>query len=670
MDKLFSAVLNMSLTGSLVILPVLLVRLLLKRFPKIFSYALWSVVLFRLLCPLSLSAPVSFLKVLKPEIRVAAPGTTVVSFLPGDVPAFSEPPSDRDVPVRPSQEHKPVDRASLFPALWLSGVAVLGLSGLGQYLRLRKKLVDAVPLERGIYWADHIGTPFVLGVFRPKIYLPSNLPAQELPYILAHERHHIRRFDHIWKLLAYCALCIHWFDPLVWVAFVLAGKDMEMSCDEAVIRQLGPQIRGDYSASLLRLATSKKRIAVTPLAFGQGDTKGRVLNMAKWKKPKVWVSLLCFLVCAAVLVACGVNPKEKGNAVDPSVDTGIAAEGDTLQYGALTMVLPQGFEAERRENGLVLTQGETAVGGIDRRDYPAFVASDLVELKEAEVGCPLSYMSGSSPYGDTETEIFWDGNLDALNELHTFFIFGDHIYDVWFDLNQISSIRTEDFLKTVSIDGIPVVTEPSAQEIAAQEIAAQKTALEQCQAVLNAIQSGSCHLLIQRSATGDTHQPWSVTNYYQDGANRLVLTEIAPESAAIAQEQQLPLKSGHMVVNGTVYVSRGGTWEQDGSWNADMEMPWLASFQWDDAVTYIHTLTFETGTVVMLRIDKPYIDSPEYPSCYFLNFQFDAQGNFINIHLQNDLFGEHQLDIAESVVSLDEELVGERIREEYGNVGS
>ena len=660
MDKLFSAVLNMSVTGSLVILPVLLVRLLLKRFPKIFSYALWSVVLFRLLCPLSLSAPVSFLNVLKPETRVAAPGTTVISFLPGDVPAFSEALADREVPVRPSRENKPVDRASLVPALWLSGVVVLGLSGLGQYLRLRKKLVGAVPLEQGIYWADYIDTPFVLGVFRPRIYLPSHIPAQELPYILAHERHHIRRCDHIWKLLAYCALCIHWFDPLVWVAFVLAGKDMEMSCDEAVIRQLGPQIRGDYSASLLRLATGKKRIAVTPLAFGQGDTKGRVLNMAKWKKPEVWVSLLCFLVCAAVLAACAVNPKEKGNAVDSSADTGIAADGDTLQYGSLTMTLPQGVEAENRENGLALLQEGKTIGGIDRRDYPAFVASDLVGLKEAEVGCPLSYMSGSSPYGDTETEIFWDGNLDALNELHTFFIFGDHIYDVWFDLNQISSIRTEDFLKTVSIDGTPVATEPPGRE----------AAMEQCQAVLNAIQSGSCHLLIQRSATGDRLRPWSVTNFYQDGENRLMLTEIAPESAAIAQEQQLPLKTGRMILNGTVYTSQGGTWEQDGNRDTDIEMPWLASFQWDDSVTYQHTLTDENGTVVMLRIDKPYIDSPEYLSFYFLNFQFDTQGNFVSVQLLIDLFREQELDIVESIVSLDEELVGERIREEYGNVGS
>ena len=660
MDKLFSVVLNMSVTGSLVILPVLLVRLLLKRFPKIFSYALWSVVLFRLLCPLSLSAPVSFLNMVKPEIRVAAPGTTVISFLPEDAPVFSEAPTQRVPAAQSPREPRHLDRETLIPGLWLSGAAVLGLSGLGQYLRLRKKLVGAVPLEQGIYWADYIDTPFVLGVFRPRIYLPSHIPAQELPYILAHERHHIRRCDHIWKLLAYCALCIHWFDPLVWVAFVLAGKDMEMSCDEAVLRQLGPQIRGDYSASLLRLATGKKRIAVTPLAFGQGDTKGRVLNMAKWKKPKVWISLLCFLVCAAVLVACAVNPKEKGNAVDPSADTGIAADGDTLQYGSLTMTLPQGVEAENRENGLVLLQEGKTVGGIDRRDYPAFVASDLVELKEAELGCPLSYMSGSSPYGDTETEIFWDGNLDALNELHTFFIFGDHIYDVWFDLNQISSIRTEDFLKTVSIDGTPVATEPPGRE----------AAMEQCQAVLNAIQSGSCHLLIQRSATGDRLRPWSVTNFYQDGENRLVLTEIAPESAAIAQEQQLPLKTGRMILNGTVYTSQGGTWEQDGNRDTDIEMPWLASFQWDDSVTYQHTLTDENGTVVMLRIDKPYIDSPEYLSFYFLNFQFDTQGNFVSVQLLIDLFREQELDIVESIVSLDEELVGERIREEYGNVGS
>lgn len=123
-----------------------------------------------------------------------------------------------------------------------------------------------------------------------------------------------------------------------------------------------------------------------------------------------------------------------------------------------------------------------------------------------------------------------------------------------------------------------------------------------------------------------------------------------------------------MVVNGTVYTSQGGTWEQDGNRDTDIEMPWLASFQWDDSVTYQHTLTDENGTVVMLRIDKPYIDSPEYPSFYFLNFQFDPQGSFINIHLQNDLFGEHQLDIAESVVSLDQELVRETIEEEYRNV--
>ncbi len=154
-----------------------------------------------------------------------------------------------------------------------------------------------------------------MGFFSPKIYLPSDVPTNERKYIIAHERHHIRRFDHIIKLLAYSALCIHWFNPLVWAAFILAGKDMEMSCDEAVIRKMGSQIRADYSASLLRLATHKKIIAGMPLAFGEGDTKGRVMNMAKWKKPKLWVSIVCFVLCATILVACAVNPKTAGSSV-------------------------------------------------------------------------------------------------------------------------------------------------------------------------------------------------------------------------------------------------------------------------------------------------------------------------------------------------------------------
>ena len=320
MSNLFSQVLNMSMTGSVVILLVMLARLILKRAPKIFSYALWSVVLFRLLCPVAFTAPVSVLNALEPEVQEASESTSVVYFIPAEVtqdPDFTFIPAKNQSEMESVQaeesQHSPLDLMTVDSYVWLTGTGIMMLYSVIQYIRLRGKLVGAVVYRGNVYRADYIDTPFVMGFFSPKIYLPSDVPMNERKYIIAHERHHIRRCDHIIKLLAYFALCIHWFNPLVWTAFILAGKDMEMSCDEAVIRKMGSQIRADYSASLLRLATHKKIIAGMPLAFGEGDTKGRVMNMAKWKKPRLWVSLICLLLCTTILVACAVNPQTAGS---------------------------------------------------------------------------------------------------------------------------------------------------------------------------------------------------------------------------------------------------------------------------------------------------------------------------------------------------------------------
>lgn len=334
MIEIFSRILNMSLTASAVILCVIAVRLLLKKAPKVFSYVLWSVVLFRLLCPVSLPAPVSLLEVTKPQVTASAANTNTVSYLPvelvntrpqtDDLPEPQAYIPQRDLGELQQPEHKdPIPVAAAASYVWLAGAAVMLLYSMAVYLRLRWKLIGAVLLEGNIYLADYISSPFVMGLFRPRIYLPFALPEQERRYILAHERHHIRRGDHIVKLLAYAALCLHWFNPLVWAAFILAGEDMEMSCDEAVIRKLGGHIRADYSASLLRLSTDRRIFVGTPLAFGEGDTKGRVLNMAKWKKPKLWVSVVCAVVCIAVFAACAVNPEES-SAVQTERDTAVA----------------------------------------------------------------------------------------------------------------------------------------------------------------------------------------------------------------------------------------------------------------------------------------------------------------------------------------------------------
>ena len=320
MVAIFSQILNMSMTGSVVILLVMLSRLILKRTPKIFSYALWSVVLFRLLCPVAFTAPISVLDVMEPEQKEASNYTSIVTYIPTTVDTQADfimvYPEEQSVQMESVTE--PEEQLLMTPMhavalVWAAGMTGMMLYSVVQYLSLQRKLVGSMQLKGNIYLADHIDTAFVVGLIQPRIYLPSGVPEKERYYILAHEKHHIRRGDHIIKLLAYLALCIHWFNPLVWIAFVLAGKDMEMSCDEAVIKKLGADIRADYSAFLLRLATHKKILFGMPLAFGEGDTKGRVLNMAKWKKPTKWFVFVCTIICICVVVICSVNPDDQSS---------------------------------------------------------------------------------------------------------------------------------------------------------------------------------------------------------------------------------------------------------------------------------------------------------------------------------------------------------------------
>ena len=325
LTQIFAKVLNMSLTASLVIVLVIAARFVLRKSPKVFSYALWAVVLFRLLCPVSLPSPVSLLGLLDAPVAQTEGITTTVEYIPYRVvETAAENPQPDNKPQNTvaqaptlSQQTKleplrePLSAAEIITYIWLAGIAVMVIVGVGSYLRFRKHLTGAMQVKDNIYLVDHIDSAFVAGLIRPKVYLPSDIPLKQMGYIIAHEQYHIRRLDHVTKHLSFAALCIHWFNPLVWVAFILSGKDLEMSCDEAVINRLGEGIRADYSASLLSLATGRRIIAGTPLAFGEGDTKGRINNMAKWKQPKKWVSIVSFILCFSILTACAANPEQE-----------------------------------------------------------------------------------------------------------------------------------------------------------------------------------------------------------------------------------------------------------------------------------------------------------------------------------------------------------------------
>ncbi len=473
LDAVFSQIFNMSLTGSVVILCVLAVRLLLKKAPKKFAYALWAVVLFRLLCPVSLPAPVSVLEVVQPEVTVQNGFATQVHYLPAP-------------PSQPVAEVTPVSPAPAAPkpaapslsakdiAVWVWAAGAAAMMGLSvyQYLRLKRTLRRAVPLQGNVYLTGSIPTPFVLGIFQPKIYLPTGVTMAERPYILAHERCHIRRCDHILKLLAYGALCLHWFNPLVWVAFLLAGKDMEMSCDEAVIRQMGPGIRADYAAALLRLSTGKPILAPSPLAFGEGNTKGRIIHMSQWKKPKIWVSVLSVLVCIAILTACAVNPQTDKPVETPSEST--AAPAEPLLFELAQMTIPEELHYVFLEDSVRFYYGEAfneAVGGITIHPRPDFelVNADgswngkawvaALGLPEAAPGAKFSYeisdekrgVNGYPQYGDLAAA-YTTAPEDQPVNIHFFYILRTEVYDFWFDQRKVSRDQITAMMDSAFVD--------------------------------------------------------------------------------------------------------------------------------------------------------------------------------------------------------------------------
>ncbi len=311
MDKIFFRVLNMSLVSGYVIALILLLRPLFGRISKRFSYALWGVALFRLLCPFSIGSLASLVPVQPntvstrmlyeqtPQIHsgIASFDSAVNRFLPAGTPQYS---------ANPLQIH-----AFIAEILWISGMVLLAGYGIVSLFILMYQLrkAEAVPGLNRIYQLEGLETPFVLGIIRPKIYLPTALSGKEQEYVLLHETTHIKRLDHAARLAAYAALCIHWFNPLVWIAFWLSGKDMELSCDEKAVRSMTLEDRKGYSTALLKLSTEKRIKCPTPLAFGEGDVKGRIKSILSYRKPVIWVSVLALAATAVLCLGLAVNPE-------------------------------------------------------------------------------------------------------------------------------------------------------------------------------------------------------------------------------------------------------------------------------------------------------------------------------------------------------------------------
>ena len=325
MSEFFLKIVNMSISASWVVVAVLALRFCLKKAPKWVNVLLWGIVAARMVFPFSIESVLSLI----PSAETISP-TIMMEQTPSvqtGVPALNH-------VINPviSSSFTPAPGASANPlqiwipvltGIWLFGIAALFLYSAVSYWRLHRKVCEAVILRGNIYQSEKVCSPFVLGIINPKIYLPYHMDSREMDHVIAHEQTHIRRKDHWWKPLGFLLLTIHWFNPLMWLSYVLLCRDIELACDEKVIREMGNEQRADYTQALVACSVNRRLIAACPLAFGEIGVKERVKSVMNYKKPAFWIVLASVIVCAVIAVCFLTNPI--GFQFDVSANTIVSA---------------------------------------------------------------------------------------------------------------------------------------------------------------------------------------------------------------------------------------------------------------------------------------------------------------------------------------------------------
>ena len=310
MTELFLDIVNMSISAGWLVLAVLALRLILKKAPKWVNVLLWGIVAVRLICPFSIESTLSLI----PSKETISPGimmdwTPEISTGIESLDQVVNPVISTSFAPNPGTSANPLQ--ILIPVaanLWLLGVLILLTYTAISYLTLRLKLRTAVILRANIFQCETVSSPFVLGILKPKIYLPYTMDGNNLDHVVAHEMAHIKRKDHWWKPLGFLLLTVYWFNPLMWVAYILLCRDIELACDEKVIAELGNEQRADYTQALVACAVNRRMIAACPLAFGEIGVKDRVKSILNYRKPTLWIIVTAVVVCIVVAVCFLTNP--------------------------------------------------------------------------------------------------------------------------------------------------------------------------------------------------------------------------------------------------------------------------------------------------------------------------------------------------------------------------
>lgn len=377
MDDVFLKLVNLSISASWLILAVLVLRVVLKKAPKWVMPLLWGVVALRLVCLFSIESALSLIpsaETIPSEIVTETREPVLYEQATLDIVTNPTLPSAAEVPVGVSRQQAQVD-FNIYSILWLAGMAALLVHALVSAGKLKRKLATAILLRDNIYESEFVDSPFVFGVVKPNIYLPMHMDEGTAAYVIAHEHAHLARRDHWWKVLGYLVLALHWFNPLVWVAYILFCRDIELACDEKVVKGLDGAARADYSQALLSCAAPKRAVAACPLAFGEGNIKTRVKSALHYKKPAFWVAAAAVLAVVIMAVCFLTNPRsergslvwaQKLNAADvASIELYVPAEGEARQYKKLDMEeMAQAVELINSSRGTYIEKPETVYAGL------------------------------------------------------------------------------------------------------------------------------------------------------------------------------------------------------------------------------------------------------------------------------------------------------------------
>lgn len=315
MNELFLNILNMSITASWLVLAVILIRLIFKKAPKAIFVVMWALVGIRLICPFSVESVLSLIpskETVPPDI-ITAVEPVIYSGI-GYIDLRLNPVISESFSPNPGDSANPLQIVTAIAAvIWLCGIAAMLVYTLISYLKIRRNVCEAIPHKDSIMLCDKVETPFILGLIKPKIYLPSAMNEGDMQYVIAHEKAHLKRCDHLWKPLGFLLLTLYWFNPVLWVAYILLCRDIELACDEKVIKELGVDIKKAYSQALINCAVKHKAIAACPLAFGETGVKQRIKSVLNYKKPAFWLIALALVASIVVGICFLTDPIEKNN---------------------------------------------------------------------------------------------------------------------------------------------------------------------------------------------------------------------------------------------------------------------------------------------------------------------------------------------------------------------